>query len=72
VLELLNIDYIKAHIEDKYQNNITKFSKEVGIGNGYMCHLLNKRREPGKKVINCFYNYCKKHKYKLSDFIFLG
>ena len=68
----INIRNIETLIQDKFNNNKTKFAETVGISREYISKLLNEKDGiDSAKICNAIILYCENNNLNYKDYIFL-
>ena len=68
----VNVENLKKLIEEKFQNNKTKFAETLGISREYISKLLNGKEDRNSaKICNAIILYCESNNLDYKKYIFL-
>lgn len=68
----VNIESLQKLIEEKFDNNKTKFAETIGISREYISKVLNeKENNDSAKLCNAIILFCESNNLNYKDYIFL-
>ena len=68
----INVGNLRKLIQDKFNNNKTKFAETIGVSREYVSKLLNENKEiDSAKICNAIILYCENNNLNYRDYIFL-
>lgn len=69
----VNIENLQKLIDEKFDNNKTKFAETIGISREYISKILNeKENNDSSKLCNAIILFCESNNLNYKDYIFLG
>lgn len=69
----VNIGNLQKLIEEKFDNNKTKFAETIGISREYISKILNeKENNDSSKLCNAIILFCESNNLNYKDYIFLS
>lgn len=69
----INKEMLLLLIEEKFDNNKTKFAETIGISREYLTNILNgKKDSDSAKLCNAVLLYCESNNLNYKDYIFLN
>lgn len=68
----INKEKLQKLIEEKFDNNKTKFEETIGISREYVSKVLNKKEDnDSAKLCNAIILFCESNNLNYKDYIFL-
>lgn len=68
----VNVENLIKLIEEKFDNNKTKFAETIGISREYLSQLINGKEEKASaKICNAIILYCESNNLDYKEYIFL-
>ena len=69
----VNIENLQKLIEEKFDNNKTKFAETIGISREYISKVVNeKENNDSAKICNAIILFCESNNLNYKDYIFLN
>lgn len=69
----VNIENLQKLIEEKFDNNKTKFAETIGISREYISKVVNeKENNDSAKLCNAIILFCESNNLNYKDYIFLN
>ncbi len=69
----VNIEKLQKLIEEKFDNNKTKFAETVGISREYISKVINEKEDnDSAKLCNAIILFCESNNLNYKDYIFLS
>lgn len=69
----VNIENLQKLIEEKFDNNKTKFAETIGISREYISKVVNeKENNDSAKLCNAIILFCESNDLNYKDYIFLN
>lgn len=67
---LINIKALRDFLDDRFDGNLTKASKEIGISKSTLCLLRKGERDIGKSNLIKLKEYCKNNNIDVNSLLF--
>ena len=69
---MLNMEMLTLLLEKKFDNNQSKMARALGVERTHLNKIFrNNGKGAGANICGAIIKYCKDHKLKLDDYIFL-
>ncbi len=69
----INKKMLSLLIEEKFDNNKTKFAETIGISREYLTNILNEKKDnDSAKLCNAVLSFCECNNLNYKDYIFLS
>lgn len=69
----VNIEKMQKLVEEKFDNNKTKFAESIGISREYISKVLNeKENNDSAKLCNAIILFCESNNLDYKDYVFLS
>ena len=69
----VNIENLQKLIEEKFDNNKTRFAETIGISREYISKVVNeKENKDSAKLCNAIILFCESNNLNYKDYIFLN